>query len=116
MPWRNWQATKDYEGVNYIHPLKQRDVERLVDAVKKVPEIKAVVIFGSATEYRCTELSDIDALFVGRPTRPIDFMPLDATSEFDVHYWDGVPKGSLLEQEILRDGVVVYEASESDGR
>lgn len=31
MPWPNRRALADYPGVNYIHPLRQREVEQLIE-------------------------------------------------------------------------------------
>ncbi len=107
MPWLNRTALKDYRGVNWIHPLKQRSVELLVDKVKQVPGIKVVIIFGSVTEERCTPFSDIDVMIVGRPNKGY-FIPPQGDI-YDIIYADSVPANASLWEEIKRDGVIVYE-------
>ncbi len=108
MPWPRRTALKDYPGVQLIHPLKQRSVELLIDTVKGVSGIKYILIFGSSLAERCTPMSDVDVLFIGRP---LDGRKLVIPTEenYDILYADEIPPEASLWDEILKNGVAVYE-------
>lgn len=46
--------------VSRIHPLQQEDVKRVCHALEGEERIKAVVLFGSSVNLRCTIYSDLD--------------------------------------------------------
>ncbi len=106
MPWPNRRALADYPGVNYIHPLRQREVEQLIEKARRCPNITAIVIFGSSTEERCTPFSDVDALFFGEPC--YFEAPINEVS-YDILWRANVPRDAELLTEVRRDGVLVYE-------
>ncbi|MBR0163309.1 MAG: nucleotidyltransferase domain-containing protein [Lachnospiraceae bacterium] len=47
-------------NINRIHPLKQKQVDRIHHAAAKYPEIKRVYVFGSAATALCNVDSDLD--------------------------------------------------------
>lgn len=106
MWWPNRKAKTNYPGVNYIHPLRQREVEELIEKVEQCPNVTAIIVFGSSTEERCTPFSDVDALFFGEPCyfeAPINDVA------YDILWRANVPCGAEILKEIRRDGVLVYE-------
>ena len=111
MGWPNRTASYDYPGVNYIHPLKQKNVELLIEEAKKHPSIRYVIVFGSSTEERCTPYSDIDVMLSG--AFHIRFIPPDC-DVFDILHAECTPYDAAIWDEILRDGVLVYDARTTD--
>ncbi len=104
-------AEPGYENVSHIHPLKQRDTARLIDAVKCDRHILAVIVFGSAVRFDCHSRSDLDVLVV----RDDDKLTIDGAldkveSELDIIFSSRL--GKRLEDEIARTGVVVYRRKE----
>lgn len=60
---------KIYQNINYIHPIKQKKIEELLDYIEeKYPSIKQVIVFGSTVDGRCNFNSDIDLVIVGLNT------------------------------------------------
>lgn len=53
-------SADSFENVNKIHPLKQKAVKCIVEAAKEDPEVRRLIIFGSATRYDCDITSDLD--------------------------------------------------------
>ena len=61
----DWKFNKvvdesSFQSVNRIHPIKQRQVAKIVDYAKNDMYIKRIIIFGSSTRYDCDETSDLD--------------------------------------------------------
>lgn len=106
MPWLNRRATTDYRNVYLIHPLKQREVEELIEVAKQYPTVRRAIIFGSATEERCTPDSDIDVVLVGEV---VDFRAPINDQAYDILWASNIPPGAAIRDEIERDGVIVYE-------
>ena len=48
------------DSVKHIFPSKQKDVQSAIDIARENPEIKRLIIFGSATTLNCGMESDID--------------------------------------------------------
>ena len=103
-----WPKVKDvsqYQGVNFIHPWKQKKVEELINYTKNnYPNIKAIAIFGSSVTPMCELWSDIDIVLWGEECK---FLHPD-NDVYDVLWEQDIPKDSVLWQDILREGVVVY--------
>lgn len=100
-----------YENVNRIHPLKQGDVGRLIEAVEKDGHIQAVIVFGSAVRFDCHSGSDLDVLIVRDDKEFAISSPLDGVeSEMDIIF--SAHLGSRLEEEIAKTGVMVYRRDE----
>lgn len=49
-----------FPDANRIHPLMQGRVEKLIRGLEKDKNIRRVIVFGSALEFRCGSASDID--------------------------------------------------------
>ena len=122
----NWEAAKkkkyafpvvaDCEGfdMSRVHPLKQREILAVYDAVSKDPRVETLVLFGGATTIRCSRASDID-LAVGLGP---EFVNSEAKNEIsekiqnacgfdaDIIWLDAVKSGSQLQKNIER-GVIL---------
>ncbi len=97
----------DFENDNRIHPLKQRDVMRLVEAVKMDEHILAVIVFGSAVRFDCHSQSDLDVLVVREDELLKISSSLDKVeSELDIIFSSRL--GNRLGEEIAQTGVIVY--------
>ena len=62
---KDWKFTSvvpsdSFSGVNRIHPLKQREVKKIVDTARTDEAVRRIVIFGSSIRYDCNETSDLD--------------------------------------------------------
>lgn len=64
-----FHALVDIPGVEVsrIHPLQQEDVKKVFHALKGEERIKAVVLFGSSVNLRCTIYSDLDFVVQLKP-------------------------------------------------
>ncbi|MCD8105586.1 MAG: nucleotidyltransferase domain-containing protein [Lachnospiraceae bacterium] len=95
----------DFLNAEYIHPLKQELVQNLQADFERDENVRAVIVFGSAVEFRCNSYSDLD-LCVERChfDRPFRYNALD---EIDLLYWDRI--GEKLKQEIAEKGIVVFD-------
>ncbi len=96
-----------YENVNRIHPLKQRDVFELIKAVENDSHIIGIIVFGSAIRFDCHSMSDLDVLII----RDDSLLKIDASlsevrSELDIIFHSKL--GSRLKTEISKTGVIVY--------
>jgi predicted nucleotidyltransferase len=94
-----------------VHPLQQRGVSELLDALDK-SYVNAVWLFGSSVTDRCHNDSDIDI-----------YVELDLPEDVDkenprlvMHYvpyvydlWTNYLADENLKNEIFRTGVMVYE-------
>ena len=100
-----------FENISHIHPLKQRDTARLIEAVKNDRHILAVIVFGSAVRFDCNSHSDLDVLLVRDDDELTISAALDGIeSEMDIIFSSRL--GKRLEEEIARTGVVVYRRKE----
>lgn len=105
---RLWNAVaKPFLNINRIFPTKQKYVARMVDEVKKDPNIKKVIVFGSAVLARCNLWSDID-IFFECEEEPIRLPSIkDSGQAFDKFTNFGISDEFL--DEIIKKGVTVYE-------
>lgn len=101
----------EVENINRIHPLKQRDVNCLVESVKNDCHILGVIVFGSAVRFDCHSQSDLDILIVRDDKElRIDSSLEDINSELDIIFSSRL--GVRLEKEIAQTGVIVYRRKE----
>lgn len=96
-----------YENVNRIHPLKQRDVYELIKAVENDSHIIGIIVFGSAIRFDCHSMSDLDVLIIRDDSQlKIDASLSEIKSELDIIFHAKL--GRRLKDEISRTGVIVY--------
>lgn len=62
---KNWKFNnvvgKDaFLNVEYIHPLKQQQVEKIVQEAQKDGAVNRIIVFGSSIRYDCDITSDLD--------------------------------------------------------
>lgn len=96
-----------YENVNHIHPLKQKDVFLLIQAVRKDSHIIGVIVFGSAVRFDCHSMSDLDILIIRDDSQlRIDASLSEIQSELDIIFHSKL--GKHLKQEIQKTGVIVF--------
>lgn len=97
------------EYANRIHPLMQKRVERLLDALKKDTNVVRVVLFGSSLEFRCSSQSDID-LYIEKKD-PEKKLPALPDLDWEVDIVTNLATDSRLYQEIDRTGLLLFERS-----
>lgn len=108
---------KKYEGADvlkHIFPLMQREVQKVIDTSSQIPEIKRVIVFGSALTLNCGIKSDLDIA--------VDIPDIQSEDEFlklvrpirraisvdsDILHYNEI-KNKLLLSEIDSKGVDVY--------
>lgn len=94
-----------FDNVERIFPTQQRDVARIVDALRLNDNVKSITIFGSSVTSACNPWSDIDTyLELVRDERvqlPKLENPIDLWTNFEVD--------DRLRREIEETGVVVFE-------
>ena len=108
MPWPKVDGCQDYQGVNWIHPLFQKRIARLIEHTKcNFPGVTFLIVFGSVTSTRCTPDSDID-IVVGGDESGSFYEPPEDNTPYDVLWDKFIIKDEELLAEIVNDGVVVY--------
>lgn len=96
-----------YENVNRIHPLKQKDVFELVRAAENDPHIMGIIVFGSAVRFECNSMSDLDILIIRDDSQlKIDASLSKVKSDLDIIF--NARLGKRLKDEICHTGVIVY--------
>lgn len=96
-----------YENANRIHPLKQRDVSKLITAVQTDSHIIGIIIFGSAIRFDCHSASDLDVLLIRNDSQlKINASLSEVNSELDIIF--NAKLGKHLKNEISKTGVIVY--------
>ncbi len=96
-----------YENVNRIHPLKQRDVFELIKAVENDSHIIGMIVFGSAIRFDCHSMSDLDILIIRDDSQlKINSSLSEVKSELDIIFHTKL--GNRLKTEISKTGVIVY--------
>lgn len=98
----------DYLNVEYIHPLKQDTINRLLQYFKKDTNIKTVIIFGSSVDFSCNSYSDLDICLERYDAdRNFKIYLEDMDEETDIVYMDSI--GDRLKSEIEEKGIVVFD-------
>lgn len=96
-----------FENVNRIHPLKQRDVSLLIQAVQNDPHITGIIVFGNAVRFDCHSMSDLDVLVIRDDQQiRIDASLSNIQSELDLIFHSKL--GERLKKEIQKTGVIVF--------
>ncbi|MCR4431693.1 MAG: nucleotidyltransferase domain-containing protein [Tepidanaerobacteraceae bacterium] len=96
-------------------PVESDILNKLVKIFKKYTSIEKVLLFGSRARGDFSKVSDIDIAVFSEDISDRDFNLLideinqiDIALSFDVVHYDKLAKASLR-NEILKDGVVMYE-------
>ena len=103
-----WKAVANpFYNINRIFPTKQKYVSALLDECRKDPNIRRVVVFGSALLARCNLWSDIDVYFEcqSEPQR----LPAIVSERQAFDKFSNFTVSEAFRRTILQDGVVVYE-------
>ncbi|MDD5949752.1 MAG: hypothetical protein PUC39_08520 [Lachnospiraceae bacterium] len=98
------------DGVNFlncnrIHPLKQKQVQHLVNCCEQDKQICELLVFGSSTDFRCNSRSDIDLVLIrddDKKEAPYGFT--DIESDYDLFF----TVGERLKKVLFENGVCVY--------
>ncbi|MCD8217834.1 MAG: nucleotidyltransferase domain-containing protein [Clostridiales bacterium] len=96
-----------FTDANRIHPLMQKRVDTLIDALVRDANVRKAVLFGSSLEFRCDSRSDID-LYVEKydKEKNLEILP-ELDCEVDVI--TNLSPESRLYQEIERTGLLLFE-------
>ena len=107
-------------NVNRVHPIKQRQVKKIVEAAKNDEYVNKIIIFGSSIRYDCDITSDLDICIdwkedcydkdgVLKPfTRNMRKVIADVTEgNSDLVNYEYL-EGTLIKEAVM-EGVVVYE-------
>ncbi|MBR4473534.1 MAG: hypothetical protein IKS55_07835 [Oscillospiraceae bacterium] len=120
--WKfNTVVQKDaFLQANKIHPIKQKIVKEIVDSARLDPEVRKIIIFGSATRYDCDMTSDLDiCIDWASPCYDEDGVLLPFTANMrkaisgatkgmaDVVNYSEL--GNTIVEEAVKNGVTVYE-------
>ncbi len=96
-----------FQNANRVHPLMQLRVERLIHGMSRDENIRRMVLFGSALQFRCGSNSDLDIYIEKQdPERKLPYLP-DMDCEIDIV--TNLSFDSKLYQEIERTGLVLFE-------
>lgn len=104
------------EVLKNIFPLMQKEVQKVIDEAKKIPQIKRVIIFGSAVTFDCGIGSDLDIAIDAPEVQKDDddeFLALTRpirralSVDTDMIHYNRIRNKLLLEQ-IDSKGVSVY--------
>lgn len=96
-----------FHNANRVHPLMQLRVEKLIRGLARDGNIRRLVLFGSALEFRCDSNSDLDIYIEKQQSeKKLEFLP-ELDCEVDIVA--DLPPDSRLYQEIERTGLVLFE-------
>lgn len=102
-----WKIVSDeFLNADRIFPTQQKDVKKLIDVCSRDSNIRKIIIFGSSVTSACNPWSDIDVYFELRHDKKL---PVIHNQEAVYDKWSNFTVDSVLLQEILKTGVVVYE-------
>lgn len=88
-----------------VHPIQQRKIRCIIDALSACPSVKRITIFGSSVTPRCHNGSDVD-LYVEMDCHQKVPMPV---CDFAYDLWTNYTIVKPMLEEIAKKGVVVYE-------
>lgn len=97
-----------FENANRIHPLKQKEIQTIINRIKVDEHVVGLIIFGSATEFRCNSRSDIDMFVIRDDDKSeLDVDIYNLPSEQDIFFSNSA--GERLKKILKEHGVLVYE-------
>lgn len=97
----------NFSNCNRIHPLMQKNVQRVLSTLKTDPNIQKVIVFGSSLEFRCSSQSDLD-LYIEKKNAQQPFLQ-EPEADCTLDIVTNLPSESRLYQEICRKGLLVWE-------
>lgn len=101
-----------FPDANRVHPLMQEAVELVWKAAGKDGNLRKLILFGSALEFRCDSYSDLDLYAESMdPEMPLNFLP-DLKCEVDLV--TNLSHDSRLYREIDRTGLLLYERQQDN--
>ena len=108
------------DKIRKIHPLKQAEINDIVEKAKTDRNIKRVIVFGSAITNRCNPFSDVDicidwnmpshdedGVFVKETLDLMKYISLRTKGNSDVLAYDDIENEQM--KQAVDEGVVVYE-------
>lgn len=98
-----------YMNVEKIHPLKQKLVEKIRNYSMTNENIKSIIIFGSSVTDRCHSFSDLDIYFDLKKNDNSAYKYIYSLIDENIDYWDNFRVDSRMLNEIMKEGVKVYE-------
>lgn len=102
-----WKAVAEpFMNIRRIFPTKQKYVREMIDVCKKDPNIRKIIIFGSAVTQGCNPWSDIDIYFEMKKKAAKYPVVKNPKAVFDP--WSNFSAEEPLLSEIMDKGVVVY--------
>lgn len=97
-----------FNNAKYVHPLMQEAVQSMLCELSSSKIIQRVVIFGSAVDFRCNQFSDLD-VYLDLDVQEEHFPKFSKDWGVEVDLVYRISKESLLYQEIMRTGIIVWE-------
>lgn len=102
--------------VSKVNKLKLGSVNEMINAARKYPFVRRLIIFGSSITDRCTEESDIDVCMdVGDKTQGLDLFKFHAdlckSCDFNCDVFNYCRLKGNLKKEIDTKGAVVFISS-----
>lgn len=96
---------KRFKNIEYIHPIQQKNIEDILEALKQHDSVKKVVVFGSSVTYKCNYDSDIDIYVELSKDENVKSYNI----ETPVDFWTNFNVSPAMLEEIKNKGVVVYD-------
>lgn len=109
-----------YQNGEYVADIKLKYIENIRNQAEKCSNISRIILFGSSTEERCSEQSDIDIAVFGRMSKlkylgtkefrkfQAHLFLFDFNQDYDILYFcDGQEYGDAIMSDINK-GVEIY--------
>ena len=104
-----------------VADIKEDYIDNIINSAELCNQINRIVLFGSATEERCTEISDIDIAVFGSRTKSQMYSSKEykafiqavvsygGAQDYDILYFDDrkTSSGGIIED--IRNGEVLFE-------
>mgnify|MGYP002621796224 FL=1 len=106
-------VVSDCRNIRHIYPLKQNQVARIYDIVRKNDIVHRVIIFGSSITGKCHIDSDLDICIDANVTDGMKIYELQKQIgeicdwNCDILMYSNL--GSTLKDKVDQEGVVIYE-------
>jgi len=94
-----------FKNIEKIHPLQQNNVDQLIQQIKEYAEVQRITVFGSSTQYRCNDESDLDVYVELKDDVNVKKYNISCPVDF----WTNYTVTPEMLDEIKKTGVVVYD-------